>query len=253
MNSKQKRYFLLIYKTKYEKPVLYKKLYRVKRPLPSCCFFGSGTGCLVHKTFFDSLFNVGSVLLRQFSFKKFLLTALTFSWIGDVILLFAHRNKIYFISGLIAFLISHAAYIITFNKQLKIRNRKSKAVFWIGVTVIIVYLMTMLAILLPSLGDLKIPVFVYALVISTMLLFAFKGFLVWEEPANWYILLGAIIFVSSDSILAFDKFYIGASITQASFLIMLTYLGAQYLIVKGILRLNQKNSIPSKLGNAIFY
>jgi uncharacterized membrane protein YhhN len=176
----------------------------------------------------------------NFPSKKFLLTALTFSWIGDVILLFAHRNKIYFISGLIAFLISHAAYIITFNKQLKIRNRKSKAVFWIGVTVIIVYLMTMLAILLPSLGDLKIPVFVYALVISTMLLFAFKGFLVWEEPANWYILLGAIIFVSSDSILAFDKFYIGASITQASFLIMLTYLGAQYLIVKGILRLNQK-------------
>jgi hypothetical protein len=28
-----------------------------------------------------------------------------------------------------------------------------------------------------------------------------------EEPANWYILLGAIIFVSS-GILAFDKFYV---------------------------------------------
>jgi uncharacterized membrane protein YhhN len=100
----------------------------------------------------------------------------------------------------------------------------------------------MLAILLPSLGDLKIPVFVYALVISTMLLFAFKGFLIWKEPANWYILLGAIIFVSSDSILAFDKFYV--QIMHGSFLIMVTYLLAQYLIVKGILSLNQKNSIP---------
>lgn len=173
----------------------------------------------------------------NFQSKKILLTALAFSWIGDVILLFSNRDEAYFISGLIAFLISHVVYIITFSKQLKIRKRKNKAVFWIGVTAIIVYLLTILAILLPSLGDLKVPVFVYALVISTMLLFALKGFLIWEEPANWYILLGAIIFVSSDSILAFDKFY--AQIMHGSFLIMVTYLLAQYLIVKGVLSLNQ--------------
>jgi uncharacterized membrane protein YhhN len=181
---------------------------------------------------------LGVFFYGNFASKKFLLTALAFSWIGDIILLFADRDEMYFISGLIAFLISHVVYIITFSKQLKIRNRKNKAVFWIGVTVIIVYLLTMLTILLPSLGDLKIPVFVYALVISTMLLFAFKGFLIWEEPANWYILLGAIIFVSSDSILAFDKFH--APIVLNSFLIMITYLIAQYLIVVGILKLNQK-------------
>jgi uncharacterized membrane protein YhhN len=181
---------------------------------------------------------LGVIFYRNFPSKKLLLWALTFSWIGDIILLFADRDEMYFISGLIAFLISHVVYIITFSRQLKIRNRKNKAVFWIGVTAIIVYLLTMLAVLLPSLGDLKIPVFVYALVISTMLLFAFKGFLIWEEPANWYILLGAIIFVSSDSILAFDKFY--TPIMQGSFLIMVTYLIAQYLIVKGILSLNQK-------------
>jgi hypothetical protein len=40
--------------------------------------------------------------------------------------------------------------------------------------------------------------------------------------------------------LAFDKFYLGASIIQAPFLIMVTYLVAQYLIVKGIFSLNQK-------------
>ncbi len=96
----------------------------------------------------------------------------------------------------------------------------------------------MLSVLLPSLGDLKIPVIVYAIILSTMLLFAFKGYLKWNSPANIYILLGAIIFVSSDSIMAFDKFY--EPIKFSSLLIMSTYITAQYLIVVGILKLNKK-------------
>jgi uncharacterized membrane protein YhhN len=51
-----------------------------------------------------------------------------------------------------------------------------------GVTAIIMYLIVIIALLLP--GDLTIPVFIYALVISTMLLFAFKDFM-WKKPANW--------------------------------------------------------------------
>ena len=41
-------------------------------------------------------------------------------------------------------------------------------------------------------------------------------------------------------ILAFNKFYV--PIQYCSFLIMITYLTAQYLIVIGILKLNKKNS-----------
>jgi uncharacterized membrane protein YhhN len=173
---------------------------------------------------------------RDFSSKKYLLTALLFSWFGDIILLFADRNELYFIIGLVAFLLSHIAYIVLFNKQIKAKKSKSSTVFWIGIALIIAYLIIMIALLLPNLGDLTIPVFIYALVISTMLLFAFKGFLLWETPANWYILLGAIVFVSSDSILAFNKFY--QPVMRSSFLIMVTYLAAQYLIVSGILKLN---------------
>lgn len=174
----------------------------------------------------------------SFPTKNFLLIALTFSWIGDIILLFADRHELFFIIGLVAFLISHIVYILLFNKQLRYKNRKNKAVFWIGVTGIIVYLFVMLWVLLPTLGDLTLPVFVYALVISTMLLFALKGFLNWEKTGSWYVLIGAIAFVSSDSILAFNKFY--TPIVLSSFLIMITYLVAQYLIVVGILKLNQK-------------
>jgi uncharacterized membrane protein YhhN len=177
-------------------------------------------------------------LHQPFITKKILLTALTLSWIGDIILMFADNGEIYFIAGLIAFLLSHVSYIILFSKQLKIYLKKSKILFWIGVTTIAFYLIVMMLILLPSLGDLKIPVFLYALTISIMLLFALKGFMNWHKPASIYILIGAIIFVASDSILAFDKFY--ASLQYSSFLIMATYLLAQYLIVIGILKLNKK-------------
>jgi uncharacterized membrane protein YhhN len=190
------------------------------------------------KPFLIPFLLLGVYFHSDFPSKKFLLTALTFSWLGDIILLFADRDEMYFIIGLIAFLLSHIAYILLFNKQIKPKNTKNKAVFWMGVTAIIMYLIVMIALLLPSLGDLTIPVFVYALVISTMLLFAFKGFLMWKSPANWYIITGAVIFVSSDSILAFNKFY--NPLVLSSFLIMLTYLVAQYLIVSGILKLNQK-------------
>ena len=174
----------------------------------------------------------------DFPSKKFLLTALVFSWIGDVVLLFSDKGEVYFIIGLVSFLLSHIAYIILFSKQLRIYSNRNKAIFWVGITAIIVYLMVMLAILLPRLGDLKIPVIVYAIVLSTMLLFAFKGYLKWNSPANIYILSGAVVFVSSDSILALNKFY--EPLKFSSLLIMSTYITAQYLIVVGILKLNKK-------------
>lgn len=175
---------------------------------------------------------------ESFPTKNILLTALLFSWIGDIILMFADKGEIYFILGLVAFLVSHIIYIVVFNKQLKTEFYKNKFFFLMGVGVILVYLITMLSLLLPSLGELKIPVVVYALTISTMLLFAFKGSLYWRNPANIYILLGAIFFVVSDSLLAINKFY--TTLPLSSFWIMTTYLMAQFCITSGILCLNQK-------------
>jgi uncharacterized membrane protein YhhN len=182
---------------------------------------------------------MGAVILSEsFSTKKILLTALTFSWIGDIILLFTDRGELYFIFGLVAFLISHLVYIALFSKQQNTRTNDNKALFLIGVLAILAYFVFMIDTLFPKLGPLKIPVLVYAVVITTMLFFAFKGSLKWAIPANNYILIGAIVFVSSDSILAFNKFY--ATIANASFFIMATYCLAQYLIVTGILKLNSK-------------
>jgi uncharacterized membrane protein YhhN len=180
-----------------------------------------------------------SVLLSEnFPTKKIILAALTFSWVGDIILMFQDKGELFFIFGLVAFLLSHAIYIILFRKQQNTVDYKNKWFFPIGICTILAYFGLMLFTLFPKLGPLKIPVVVYAVVITTMLFYAFKGSLNWEHPAKNYILLGAIVFVSSDSILAFNKFY--APVPLSSFLIMGTYIVAQYLIVTGILKLNSK-------------
>lgn len=184
---------------------------------------------------------VGVYFSKKFPTQNILITALVFSWIGDVILLFADIAEIYFILGLVSFLIAHIMYCILFNRQIKEKVKKDAIIFIFGSLIIACYLIGMLSVLLPALGDLKIPVIIYASVISVMLLFAYNGLLIWKKPANQYVFFGALFFVISDSILAINKFHM--PIQKSSFIIMLTYLVAQYLIVKGILKLNLKKEV----------
>ena len=173
-----------------------------------------------------------------FTTKKLLLTALTFSWIGDVILLFADQGEIYFILGLVAFLVSHVFYIVLFSKQVISKTIKNKISFGAGIGLIVIYFLMMISTLAPKLGSLTVPVVIYAIVISTMLFYALKGSFQWNTIPYQSVLIGAVFFISSDSILAFNKF--DQPIPYASFLIMITYLAAQFCIVWGILKLNQK-------------
>jgi uncharacterized membrane protein YhhN len=106
-----------------------------------------------------------------------------------------------------------------------------------GVTAIIMYLIVIIALLLPNLGDLTIPVFIYALVLSTMLLFVKFDV---EETGNWYILIGAVLFVSSDSLVAFNKFY--NPLVLSSFIIMILSNRAVFDCIR-YFKIKQKNSI----------
>lgn len=174
-----------------------------------------------------------------FSTKKWLLFALIFSWIGDVVLMFADKGELYFIFGLVGFLIAHILFIVLFIKQKSEGSYTKNWRFWLGFVIVLVYLGSMLSLLFPKLGDLKIPVSVYAFTISVMLVMAIKGYFSWQKPMNLLILIGAVFFVISDSILAINKFY--NPILNANFIIMFTYIVAQYCITAGILKLNQKN------------
>lgn len=84
-------------------------------------------------------------------------------------LMFQEKDALFFILGLSAFLIAHLFYIVFFF----IINRKEKLKLnWLLIIVVAAYYFALLTILFPTLGDMKIPVTVYGLVISTMLLFA---------------------------------------------------------------------------------
>lgn len=186
------------------------------------------------KPFIIPLLSISVFLSGKLKFKPLLISALFFSWIGDVVLLFANQGVIYFIIGLVSFLIAHLFYIVLFSKLQKVTTIKYKRF----IPLVLLYLFGFLSFLWEKLGGMKIPVIIYALVISTMLLVAIKGYFTWNSKSGKLLLIGAVFFVLSDSILAINKFYV--PIYLSSFWIMSTYITAQFLIVKGVLNLNSK-------------
>ena len=192
--------------------------------------YGTITGFL--KPFLMPLLFLYVYYQEAFSTKKFLLLGLTFSWIGDILLLFTNRHELFFIAGLLSFLTAHVFYIFLFSKLGTTVAYKKNPIFWAGFVMILLYLQSLLAMLLPKLGTLKIPVSIYAVTISVMLAFAWRGYFSWNVSSRFFILFGALAFVASDSFLAINKF--NSPFEYASFLIMATYLAAQYGIVSGV-------------------
>ncbi len=169
--------------------------------------------------------------------KKLLLVALFFSWMGDVFLLFEASNKNFFIFGLASFLTTHICYIIFF---LRISSPQMSLLLRQPLLLLLVpaYGLALVWLLFPHLGELKLPVMVYAAVICTMLLCSLHVFKKINSPANRWYVLGASAFVLSDSLLAVNKFY--QPFAFAGVLIMITYCAAQYCIVRGFLE--QRNT-----------
>lgn len=155
------------------------------------------------------------------------LIALLFSLIGDVLLMFVDQSPNYFMFGLVAFLLAHITYIIVFLKN---RNPSYKPIWIMGI--LDIYALSLFLFLKDYLGDLMIPVLIYILIILGMATSAFlrKGGV--SKLSYNFVILGAILFMVSDSLLAVNKFY--QEIPFANIFIMLTYAIAQYFIVIGI-------------------
>ncbi len=162
--------------------------------------------------------------------KNILLAGLFFSWMGDVFLLFEYKNALFFIFGLASFLTTHIFYIVYF---LRIRSANTSLLKKqpVLIALVLAYGVGLVWLLYPHLGDLKLPVTVYAAVICTMLLCSLHIFLKVNNKAARYFLAGASAFVISDSLLAINKFY--QPFAYAGVFIMLTYCAAQYFIVRG--------------------
>ncbi len=176
--------------------------------------------------YFDSQFNSITKGLA-----KWVLFALLFSLLGDVLLMFQEKNSIFFLLGLSAFLIAHIFYIIFFHNVRVKENVKGKP--WLLV-VAVIYYAALINLLSPYLADMKIPVLIYGVVISFMFMLAMHMLFVKNKPAGQWMMVGALLFVLSDSILAINKFY--QPFEAAGVLIMLTYGLAQLFIVEGAIR-----------------
>ena len=162
--------------------------------------------------------------------RNYILAALFFSFLGDSFLLLDDKQPLFFIAGLISFLITHMLYIIYFLAIKPIRKSLIKSHPYLPV-LIILYGAGLVYFLYPSLGDLKIPVIIYAAVICTMLLCSIHIYKRVSTTSGQQFIMGALLFVVSDSLLAIYKFY--QPFALGSLFIMLTYCGAQYFLIKG--------------------
>lgn len=159
------------------------------------------------------------------------LLALVFSLFGDIFLIFSQQDEKYFLLGLVSFLLAHVTYIVIFLTQ---RDQLSlRAWRWALIILLLFHLFGFLSLLWPHIGKMHIPVSLYAAVICTM---AIAATIRKKELGRGYVLVlvGAILFVISDSALAYNKFY--QSFDASHYVVMITYAAAQYMIVKGILR-----------------
>ena len=163
------------------------------------------------------------------------LFGLFFCLVGDVSLMFAGENQLFFMGGLLAFLVGHILYIIAYRQHQKIGMSEEllttqKIRFALPVVLAGTGLIT---ILFSSLGNLQIPVLIYAIILMVMVITALLRYGRTTVSSYGQVLLGAILFMISDSILAINKFL--HPFHAASLAIMIAYIAAQYFIVKGML------------------
>jgi uncharacterized membrane protein YhhN len=174
--------------------------------------------------------------------KSWVVGALVFSWLGDVLLLFEARDSLFFILGLSAFLLAHVAYIVFFNRLRRVEGIGLQPFLFLPV---LVYYIGLISLLYPSLGGMKLPVVVYGAVISTMLAAALHLKAIRGSRAGALFVLGAALFVLSDSLLAVNKFL--QPFAGAGLLIMLTYGLAQFFIVRGSILVVQMGKAPGSV------
>jgi uncharacterized membrane protein YhhN len=165
--------------------------------------------------------------------RSIFLSALFFSWVGDVLLMFDGRSSAFFICGLSSFLFAHVLYIAYFTG---IRSEspsylKSRPVMLLAV---VAYVFELMYILWPKLGGMRIPVTVYAIVIGTMLGCALWQYGRLDTRTAWSFISGAMFFVISDTLLAINRF--SHPIPAGGFLVMSTYCLAQFLLTRGSVR-----------------
>ena len=129
--------------------------------------------------------------------RRFLMVALSFSLLGDILLSFDG----YFMLGLASFLVAQITYTLLF---FKFKHTPKHFKFW--VLFMLLYILSMASFVLPSVikhdAVLAVIITLYMAAITTMAISAGLK----KAPWVYITALGAFIFVISDSLIAVNKF-----------------------------------------------
>ncbi len=177
--------------------------------------------------------------------SQIFLLALSFAWLGDVLLLLnkeiGNGTPLYFMAGLGSFLITHLLYALVFIRynNRPIEDKKEKGfvqIFpWIALPLLgyTLYSAWFLSAGIPA--ALQPPVITYCCVITFMGICALN---LWNKlPVSLAqtLCLGAALFILSDSIIGFVKFRSDVvQLPHAGVWVMATYILGQWLIVKAV-------------------
>ncbi len=148
--------------------------------------------------------------------------ALVFSWVGDLLLM--GDGDTFFVLGIAAFLGAQICYIVGFRPYAALGPLSRRP--WLALPYL-AYGVVLLALLLPGLGALAVPVVVYAAALVTMAVLA-TGV---SPPAA----VGGAFFLLSDSLIALTELSDVLPDGAGAF-IMPTYLVGQLLLVVGVLQ-----------------
>lgn len=157
------------------------------------------------------------------TYQALILLGLLASLAGDVFLMLPQDR---FVPGLVSFLIAHIFYISAFTTA-----SPDVPALWYGIPFVL-YGVVMLWRLWPDLGSMRAPVMIYVGVILVMAWQAANRWIVTRDTGPLLALIGAYLFVLSDSVLAVERFR--GTFRSAPFWVLSTYFAAQWLIALSI-------------------
>ena len=203
-----------------------------------CCFhhhedIRKATKCLL-MPFLALTYYIGC---QKDKFSKFILFAILFGYLGDVLLLIQSL----FLLGVASFLIGHLLYIATFLVETGLKNYRKNVLVFILICLVFFYVESeVLRYFRPALIKFGVwgPLFVYTSILSALNISSAIYAYCYRNIYSIFTFIGSIIFYISDCFLAQQLFFDYNKYYQI--IIMFTYILGQSLISLGMA--NKENS-----------
>lgn len=153
--------------------------------------------------------------------------ALTFSLIADFILITDSITSL--ITGMSMFILAKICYAILFS--FKARFDIDRLLPFLAV--VLMYCLFIMYYLYEGVGELFFPVVIYIFVTLTMTKMAYLRYNMVNKKSFYFVLAGAVLFMVSETIMAFYSFYKPLPYTYTS--VLLTYGLSQFFVISGII------------------